>query len=375
MIKLVPLDIDSSVSLDMKKEVFLDPDFIYLPLPKTKQQMKKETNIKRGTEVFEGTFSPVSGKLVNVEKCIVSSGKEVPFLIISNDFQEKSVSFSPTRKRINRLTKEAFLDSFYDKDLKEKFLVEKISTFVISGIDDDPYLGNEIFLQNHYTKLILETIEALLNLFPGSKAILAIKNTDSDLILQYNNFLGMFSNIEIRMMENLYLIGQEEFLIPRLHIKNSYLYLKAHEVYDLYHQIKNRKPVFEKYITITGDAIASSRIVCVKLGTKVLDVLKKFYREDFSACSIYVNGVMQGKVLDLDRLIVTKEFLGIVVMKKKKEKSYSCIKCGKCIQICPIRSNPLLAYKRGKNVRCIHCGLCSYVCPSHIPLDEYLRGE
>lgn len=375
MIKLVPLDIDANVSLQLKSEVFLDPDFVYLPLPKKKQSMKKETNLKKGTEMFSGIFSPISGKLVNVEKCIIVSGCEVPALVISNDYQEKSVSFSPTRKRINHLTKKEFLESFYDEGLKEKFLKEKITTFVISGIDDDPYLRNEFHIQKNFTKLILETIDALLNVFPGSKAIIAIKNTESEMILQYNNFLGMFSHIELKLMEDLYLIGKEEFLVPRLHIRDSFVYLKAHEVYEIYTQIKKRNPVLETYITITGDAIDKPRVVRVKVGTKVRSILERFYKEDFSSYTIYVNGIMQGKIFDFERLIVTKDFLGLVVMKKQEEKVFSCNKCGKCIQICPIRSNPLLAYKRGKNVRCIHCGLCSYICPSHIPLEEYLRGE
>lgn len=375
MTKLIPLDIDPLVSLQTKSEIFLDPDFVYLPLPKKKQQMKKETDLKKGMELFSGMYSPVSGKLVNVEKCVVSNGEEVPCLVVSNDFQEKNEKLSATRKRINHLTKETFLESFYDENLKKRFLQETITTFIVSGIDEDPYLCNENFIQKNYTKILLEMLDALLNLYPKSKAIIALKNTDSEMILQYNNFLGMFHHIEIKLMEDLYLVGKEEFLTEKLRIKSNYVYLKAHELYLLYLQVKKRKPVLETYVSVTGDAISTPRMIRVKLGTKAKDLLDKFYKEDFSHCEIYTNGIMQGKVLDLERLIVTSSLFGFVVMRQNPEKRKDCIKCGKCIQVCPIRSNPLLAYKNGKRVRCIHCGLCSYICPSHIPLDSYLRGD
>lgn len=375
MTKLISLDTPSIVSLETESEIFLDPDFVYLPLPKKKQKMKKETAFKKGMEVFPGMYSPVSGRLVNVEKCIVSSGEEVPCLVVSNDFQEKNEKLSATRKRINHLTKESFLESFYDEALKERFMQEDVTTFVVSGIDDDPYLCNEVFIQKQYTKFLLEMLDALLNLYPKSKAIIALKNTNSEMILQYNNFLGMFHNIELRLMEDLYLIGREEFLTQKLHVKGNYVYMKAHELYALYLQVKKRKPVLETFLSITGDAITKPYMVRTKLGTKAKDILYKLYQNDFSEYQIYTNGIMQGNILDMEHLIVTSACLGFVIMKKQSSKVMPCIKCGKCIQVCPIRSNPLLAYKRGKDVRCIHCGLCSYICPSYIPLEKYLRGD
>ena len=375
MTKLIPLDIDRSVSLMAKREIFLDPDFVYLPLPKQKQKMKKEIHIKKGMELFPGMYSPVSGNLINVEKCLLASGEEVPCLVIANDFQEKNEKLPAMRKRISHLSKETFLDSFYDERLKQRFLKDTITTFVVSGIDDDPYLCNEMFIQKQYTKLLLEMLDALLNLYPGSKAMIALKNTNSELILHYNNFIGMFHHIELRFVEDLYLIGREEFLIQKLHVKDNYVYLKPHGLYALYLQVKKRKPILETYVSITGDALLTPCIVETKLGTKVKDILTRFGPKDFFNYSIYTDGIMQGREVSIENLVVTSNCLGLVIMKKQPTKIHSCIKCGKCIQVCPIRSNPLLAYKRGKRVRCIHCGLCSYICPSSIPLEQYLRGE
>ena len=84
---------------------------------------------------------------------------------------------------------------------------------------------------------------------------------------------------------------------------------------------------------------------------------------------------MQGEKIDITNLIVTKELQGLVVMKKKYRQAKNCIKCGKCIEICPINSNPLLAYEKQVKVKCIECGLCTYICPVYINLKEYLKRD
>lgn len=375
MTKLVTLDKDYNIKLKSQIEDFLNPDFVYVPFLAKENTLQVEKQIKKGSLLFENHYSSVSGKMVGLEYCLLPDGTGINCLAIANDYQEKVADTGAIRKRINHLPKEEVLASIYDETLKTKIKKESVSTIVISGIDDEPYIANEIFVQKNNTKAILETIDVLLNIFTNSKAIVVIKNIDSENIFAYNNFLGTYKNIELRMVDDLYLIGKEEYLIDTLHIKDDYLYLKASEVYSLYVNLKKRKPQVEKYITITGDGISFPRVINVKLGTKVIDILNSFYKEDLSLYDVYVNGLMQGKKMDIARLIVTKDFHGLVIMKKNNYQEMDCIKCGKCIQVCPIDSNPLLAYKTGKKVKCIACGLCTYICPSYIHLQKYLRGE
>ena len=106
-----------------------------------------------------------------------------------------------------------------------------------------------------------------------------------------------------------------------------------------------------------------------------MDLVKTFYQTSLDDYDIYVNGIMQGKKMPIEDLIVTEDFLGLVIMKKQEKKIYECIKCGKCNAVCPIHSKPILAYKQRKKVPCIECGLCSYVCPAFIPLRKYLSGD
>lgn len=375
MTRLIKLDKDLTIKIAKKMEEFLTPDFVYIPFPPKKEDLKKEKLIKKGSKIYLDVYSPISGKLTKIEKCLLPNGKEVNCLVLANDYQEKMVQILPTRRKINNLSKETILKDIYNTRLKEKLKKENVTTFIISGIDDEPYIENESFYQIKKVKEIVDTIEALLNIFSNAKVWIAVKNTDSETIVKYQTILGMYKNIELKLVEDLYLIGKEEFLTKYLHIKEPYIYLKTSEVYEIYRNIKKRRPVLERFITISGNGISKPILVKAKIGVKVIDILYQLCCEDYSDCTLFVNGMMQGKRMDISRLIVTPDLEGIIIMKKEKRIPKKCIKCGKCISICPIRSNPLMAYKLGMNVKCIHCGLCSYICPSYIPLQKYLNGD
>lgn len=373
--KLVKLDKDYNIKLKSQVTNFLDPDYIYIPIKNNNIPFKKDELIKKGDFLFEGNYSPVSGIIIGTKECRLWNDTKEKCLVLANDFQEKLTTRIATRKKINQLTKEEIVEDLKDIEREKVFTKEKVKQIIISGIDDEPYIANEIFIQKENTKNILETIDALLNVFSDSKAYIAIKNIDSENIEAYTRFLGTYKNIELRLVDDLYLIGEEKYLIEKLNIKEEYLYLKASEVYALYNNIKKRKPLFEKYITITGNGIESPQVFNVKLGTKVANIFSIYYEINPEEYDIYINGLMRGNKINIQDLIVTKELDGLIVMKKENKIEKRCIKCGKCIEACPINSNPLLAYQKGIKVDCINCGLCSYICPAYINLRKFLKGD
>ncbi len=373
--KLIHLDKNYEIKLKSKITAFLNPDYIYIPIKKEEISLLKKKKIKKGELLFSNVYSPVSGNIIGIQECTLWNNTISKCLVIENDFKELISNRKAVRKKINNLSKEDIkkdlIDIHFNKIIKDNHL----KYIIICGIDDEPYIANEIFTQKENTKIILETIDMLSNIYQNAQVMIVIKNLDGENIAAYNNFLGTYPNIKLRLVEDLYLIGEEQNLLTRLHIKDNYLFLKASELFTLYTNLKKRKPITEKYLTITGDAIENPQVFNVKIGTKIIDILKNFYNIPINEFDIYSNGLMKGAQLDIENLIVSKELDGIVIMKKKKVKAQNCIKCGKCVEICPIGSNPLLAYEKSKKVKCIHCGLCTYICPVYINLRKYLIGD
>ncbi len=368
--KLVSIDKNDSMHFCKEIKSYLSPEVVCLPIL---DKLDKKKHIKKAEQAF-GSYASVSGSVIGVLKSQDCSGKKIPCVMLKNDFQEKTVG-SASRKKIVGLSKEEISSSLFTTFLKEKLSLSSFKTLVVSGIDLDPLMANETFIQKEYLQCLLETIDMLLKAYSGERAIIAISNRSSEVISVYHNFLGTYKNIVLKMVPDLYLIGEESFLTKYLHVGESYLYLKTSELYTLYYQVKKRRMPSEKLITISGDFNSKIQVFLVKLGTKVMDLVKTFYQTSLDDYDIYVNGIMQGKKMPIEDLIVTEDFLGLVIMKKQEKKIYECIKCGKCNAVCPIHSKPILAYKQRKKVPCIECGLCSYVCPAFIPLRKYLSGD
>lgn len=372
--KLIKLDIDENIKINHSVQNFLNPDFIYIPIENHAISYKKNTKIKKGELIFN-TYSSISGHVAGIKECTLWNAKKERCLVIANDFEENIGKKNAIKKNWNHLTEKEIKKNLIDLEEKQIFSFKNIKHILISGIDDEPYIKNESFIQKEHTKVILETIDCLLNLFPDAKSTIAIKNTDNDIIEVYHSFLGTYKNIELALVEDLYLIGEENYLTEKLHITKDYLYLKTSDLLKFYNNIKKRKPIFETYITLTGNAIKKPQVIYTKLGVRIADILTKYCKINTKDVMIYTNGLMKGNRINIKNLIVTKDLQGIVIMKKEEREEKECIKCGKCIEVCPIQSNPLLAYKKQIKVPCINCGLCSYICPSYIHLRKYLTGD
>lgn len=375
MPKLIKLDKDSTIKIAEKMENYLNPDFLYVPLPPKKSDVKRVKKIKKYDHFYGNLYSPISGSLHHLENVKLPSGKDTMCMVYENDFQEKREIEIPIRKKIDDLTKSEVISSILSKDLVKELINFKEGVLLVSGIDDEPYIENEAFLERKFTKQIIDTIELFLHVFPIDKAFIVLKNTDSKTIYAYQNLIGMYQNIELKLVDDYFLIGKEEFLKDYLHLKSNTLYLKTSDVYEVYVNLKKRIPNVEKYITISGNGVKKPLVIKTKIGVKVVDIFNKYFNEDFSNAVFYTNGMMQGQEIDISDLIVTKDLDGIIVMKRVKRNPKKCIKCGKCISICPLKMNPYLAYKLGIKLDCLKCGLCTYICPSYIPLQRYLGGD
>ncbi len=369
MNKLIKLDKDYNIKLKSKSQDFNYVSKIYIPIENeifTKKYIFKE-------ELIESYFSPISGKIIGYQRCLLANNSYTNALVIENDYLEKKKTRTPARRCIFNLTKEEVLNIVKNNYLYNCLNKNNIKNIIISGIDEEAYIANEIFISKENTKEMLETIDFLVKLYKAHNAILAIKNIDSENINSYSNYIGTYKNIKLTLLEDLYLIGKEENLIRYLNIKESYLYLKISDIYNIYNLVKMRKEIIEKYITITGDYIDNPCVFKVKMGTRVKELLNEYYKDiNYKECDVYVNGILGGSILDIDELIVDDSFIGLVIMKKKNIKSYNCINCGKCSSVCPMNSEPFKVLT-GKKVLCNDCGLCTYICPAYINLKKYLR--
>ncbi len=147
------------------------------------------------------------------------------------------------------------------------------------------------------------------------------------------------------------------------------------------------KPLVERVITVTGDAVREPKNVLVRIGTPFADVLDFCGGFTHTPGKLVMGGPMMGLAQWTTDVPVVKGTSGILVMPadQVEELHYTaCIRCGRCVRACPMRLVPSLlgqlgeARRVGDAVRhdlldCVECGCCTYVCPARRPMVHWIK--
>lgn len=384
MEKLIELNIDSNIVVSSKVINIKNPEYVYIPiLPNSKLLVSKSKKVKIGTPLISHNYeiftSPISGVITDIKK-ISTINSEEDALEIKNDFEEACAKESKVKKNILNIKKEVLdkaLALFKINLINKKYIV-------LNCIDDDPYtLTESFYLFKEYTDF-LEVLDKLSDIYKLQISI-AVKASNNFSINELINYLGMYPNIKLEIVPNLYLLGSKRFLLKQLNLTESdTAVIKGSSFYHLSNFLKRGRLKTDKLITISGDNIEVPSVIKTKIGTPINKILKAI-KEKNEESVYFGNSLMNGKEVTTNNLIVTDELSSVIIMKKETinkshKKEAKCINCGLCIDICPVGINPLLLknekyYQKCKD-RCLGCGLCSYICPVYINFNcSNRKGE
>ena len=363
---LIKIDKDKNIVPNKEITYYLNPDYIYVPVKrisvKQNDYVSKKEIVGKGQEITQ-----VSGHVYGTKMCQVLN-KTVKTLVIANDFREFN-KYAFSRKKTLNIEN---LLKLVEKDAKLYDIFKSSKSFsniVICALNDNPYVYNKIYLLRENIQEVLAFITKLSLLFNSTNNLLVVKNNEAWIIDECLNVLGSYPNIKLSLVNDLYLLEEKRFLLEKLKIGKNTLYLDIDDLMQLINLFKNNLDT-TKLITISGDAIEESKVLRVKINTSLMDVINKFIDIKENKYDIYVNGILKGFKINAKDFIVTQEVEAINIMKKRPKKISKCIKCGRCMQICPVGANPLTKINKEK---CISCGLCNYICPCNIELKEKME--
>ncbi len=357
MRKLYKLDIDENLKVNKNLINFLSPEYICLPVTDfdffeekdriLKNQIVLETSDLDYTSSISGNLS----KLVNV----FINNKKYDALLIKNNYKELSLK--------NKVNKSENLEDFLkllNKDNLFKILNNKnVKNIVVNGIEDEPYTYTESFVLRKNMDTIYDTLEYLNKIYQTSKNYITLKNNESENINKYLNTIGSYPGLNVLVLENLYLIGKNEFLLEKLDLnEKETIVLKPSEILEISNYIKYGYPKTEKYITLVDLNENKISVINTKKYVLVCELIYKYIKHDEG--NVYIkNGLMSGIEINPKKEVVDYYFNSLIITKENKEKERECLNCGKCYEVCPYKKN-----------RCIGCSLCSYFCPSNISINK-----
>jgi electron transport complex protein RnfC len=155
----------------------------------------------------------------------------------------------------------------------------------------------------------------------------------------------------------------------------------------VYEAVQKSKPLVERVVTVTGHTLPNPCNYLVRIGTPVKELLEKAGVDMDKTAKVINGGPMMGKALNSLEVPVVKGMSGLLLF--AEDRAYRvemrpCIRCGRCIQVCPMGLEPILLAQYGEKgiwdlaeanliMDCIECGSCHYTCPSGRPLLDYIR--
>lgn len=383
------------------------------PIVKKGDIVKAGTLIaKSGGFVSANIHASVSGKINKIDNALDSSGykRAAIFIDVDGDEWEESIDRSET------LNKEC--------DLSAKEIIEKIAnagivglggaTFptqvklspppgskaeilIINAVECEPYLTSDHELMMEKGEEILVGVQILMKAIDVKKAVIGIENNKPDAIKKMKALADSYSGIEIMPLKVQYPQGGEKQLIDaviRKQVKSGALPISAGAVvqnvgtaFAVYEAVQKNKPLFERVVTVTGKKLTNPSNFLVRVGTPISALIEEAGGTPENTGKIIGGGPMMGKALISAEVPVTKGSSGVLLLSKEesvRKPMQNCIRCAKCVNVCPMGLNPTLLmnvtqftnWEMAEDnyiVDCIECGSCSYTCPSNRPLLDYIR--
>lgn len=273
-----------------------------------------------------------------------------------------------------------------------------IDTLVVNGCECEPYLSADHRIMLEQGEALLRGIRYAMRAVGAEQAVIGVEDNKPDAIAALSARLKDVADIRVQAVTTKYPQGSEKLLITALlgrevpsgghtfHV--GVVVNNVGTLAAMGQLLPAGQGLIERVVTVAGPAIRRPGNYLIPLGTPLSFVLEQVGVEG-TAEEVILGGPMMGNAVASLDVPVTKGVSGILVYNEpaiaaETRKHHPCIKCGKCVEACPMHLNPSLlgrlAAKReyelmaGHHLNdCFECGCCSYVCPSSIPLVQYFR--
>ncbi len=409
-VPVVSVDIPKKVSVIMSQ---------HLGVPAA-PVVEKGAKVKVGTLIGEAKgfisaniHSPVSGTVLKVDGVTDATGyrKESVVINVEGDEWEEKIDRSEGLVKDIKLSPEEIIQRIkecgivgmggaaFPTHVKYMFPEGKTAdTLVINGVECEPYLTSDHRVMLERPDEIMVGISIMMKAGKVDKALVGIESNKPDAIELLTEKAKDYPGVKIVPLKVQYPQGAEKQLIKALlnrEIPSGKLPLDVGCIVNnigtalaIYEAVQKNKPLIERVVTLTGKGLNKGGNFLVRIGTPAKGMIEKLGEElPADTEKLISGGPMMGKAVNNLDIPVTKGTSGIVLMgedEASRNKVKNCIRCSKCVSVCPMGLEPYLLEKLAEKdmfdeceaegiVDCIECGSCSYTCPSSRQLLDYIR--
>lgn len=378
-----------------------------------KPVVKKGDSVLKGQMIAEaGGFvsapvhASVSGTVKGIEQRFNPAGTKTDCIIIENDGQYTEIEYEPV-KPLNEMSREEILEKIGNAGIvgmggagfptrvklspKEP---DKIEYVIANCAECEPYITADYRRMLENTQELVSGMKVLLTIFPNAKGIFAVEDNKRDCIEKLEEAIQTEERMDVKAMMTKYPQGAERQLIytvTKRAIHSAMLPADAGCIVDnvetlisIHRAVIEGRPLTERVVTVSGDAVNSPGNFKVLLGTSHRELAEAAGGFSTEPEKLISGGPMMGFALVTLDAPVTKTSSSLLAFKKdqvSRLQESACINCGRCVQVCPSRIIPsrLADYAKRHDeasfvamngLECVECGSCSYVCPAKRQLKQ-----
>lgn len=362
--------------------------------------------------VSANVHSPVSGVVTAVDSLPDGAGLRKPAIVIEREGDEwlETIDRSDALIQSCHLTPKEIIDKIAAAGLvgmggatfpaHVKLSIpagQKAKYLIINGVECEPYLTSDYRTMLERGSEVLVGVQILCKALDVNKAYIGIEDNKPEAISHLTTLAAGYPHIEIVPLRTKYPQGGEKQLIQAitgkavpsggLPIHVGVVVQNIGTALAVYEAVQKNKPLIERVVTVTGKTLRDPSNFMVRIGTPISSLIDLCGGMPQDALKVINGGPMMGRALANIDAPVTKGTSGIVIMRNRESlrtPASSCIKCAKCVGVCPMGLEPYLLNKLTRLKRfddleplritdCIECGSCAYTCPASIPLLDYIR--
>ena len=373
------------------------------PLVKVGDHVKRGQKIGDGEGLCVPVHASVSGVVTAVENRPHPTRGTSLAVVIENDFQDTTVTnpIPETADDILTAIREAGIvgmgGAAFPGNVKALSAMEKVDTLIANGCECEPYITADDSMLRTNPEQVLEGMMILGDIIHPEKLILAVEDNKQEAIAKLKNHAADYPKIELRILPTRYPQGAEKQLVQsvtgrevppgKLPVAVGCAVFNVSTFAAIYRAVRLGIPVTQRIVTISGEAIATPQNFIVRIGTPFHDLVEAAGGLNNRTERIISGGPMMGMAqssLDVPVVKATNSILCLLKDENGAAENPVCLRCGKCLEVCPMRLQPLYLYRYVNAQRldvlqrlhildCMECGSCAFTCPGKLPLVQRFR--
>ena len=379
------------------------------PLVKVGDRVLRDQKIGDGEGLCVPVHASISGTVVAVEPRPHTSGRDVMAIVIENDFKDERIPSQVPEIPFTEMDNDLILHTIRESgivgmggaafpgNVKALTSMGHVDTLIANACECEPYITADDSLLRTTPEQVLTGMEILRKVLNPERTVLAVEDNKQQAIERLKPLMADHPGIELVVLPTRYPQGAEKQLIQsvtgrevapgQLPVSVGCAVFNVSTYAAIYRAICWGVPLTQRIVTVSGETVKQPQNFNVRIGTPIRDLIAEAGGLTEETERVISGGPMMGFAqsnLDVPVIKATNSILCLPKDQNGAAENPVCLRCGKCVGVCPMRLQPLYMYRYAKCedvaqlerlnlMDCMECGSCAFTCPGKLPLVEYFR--